>query len=82
LRVLFLVGGGVARLRLSVVLAWGALGAALWNAALLGLGYVVGYRIERIAYWVDRYSEVFLVVGVAGVFGYLLYKGWGWVGGE
>ena len=63
-RSLFFVSAGLARLPLGKVLLFGALSAALWNAALLGVGYLVGYKLERLADIVSQYSTaVWMILG-------------------
>ncbi len=65
-RAVFFLAAGLARLVLWRVLAFAALSAALWNAALLGVGYLVGYNIDALAAWVHRYTKVvYLGLGVA-----------------
>lgn len=63
-RALFFVAAGLARLVLWRVLFFAALSAALWNGLLLGLGYMVGYKIDALADWVDRYTYA-VYVGLA-----------------
>jgi membrane protein DedA with SNARE-associated domain len=65
-RAVFFLAAGLARLVLWKVLLFAALSAALWNAALLALGYLVGYNIEELANWVQRYTHlVYVGLGVA-----------------
>lgn len=47
-RALFFVAAGVAQLRLSVVVLWATVSAALWNGVLLGLGAWVGWNLEAL----------------------------------
>jgi len=65
-RALFFVAAGHAGLALGSVLVYGLVGAAIYNAALLGLGYAVGYNLELLASWIDTYSTYFLIgLGIA-----------------
>lgn len=67
-RAVFFVAAGLARIVLWKVLLFAALSALLWNGAILALGYFVGYNIEAIALWIDRYSKAFYIgLGVAFV---------------
>lgn len=45
-------------------------GSAIWNAALIGAGYVLGANWERVSGWIGRYSRVVLVAAAvtAGVY--------------
>jgi membrane protein DedA with SNARE-associated domain len=61
-RALFFVASGLARLHLGKVLFFGCIGAGLWNGAILGAGYMVGYKLEALAALVDRYSRIFWFV--------------------
>lgn len=65
-RAVFFVAAGLARIVLWKVLVFAALSATLWNLAILGAGYLVGYNIEALAEWVERYSTAFYVAaGIA-----------------
>ncbi|MFP4600390.1 MAG: DedA family protein [Persicimonas sp.] len=63
-RSVFFVGAGLAKLVLWKVLVFAAISASLWNAAILALGYLVGYNIDSLAMWIARYQRAFFV-GVA-----------------
>jgi membrane protein DedA with SNARE-associated domain len=65
-RAVFFLAAGLARLVLWKVLFFAAISAALWNAAMMGLGYLVGYNIDQLAFWIQRYTRVFYIaIGVA-----------------
>jgi membrane protein DedA with SNARE-associated domain len=65
-RAVFFLAAGLARLVLWKVLVFAAISAALWNAALMGVGYLVGYNIDQLAFWIQRYTRVFYIaIGVA-----------------
>jgi membrane-associated protein len=66
-RAVFFVAAGLARLQLKTVLLFGCLSAALWNAALLGVGYAVGYNLRDLAAVVETYSQVFWVVALVAI---------------
>lgn len=73
-RAFFFVAAGMARLRLKNVLFFAAISAALWNAALLGVGYLVGYNVETVATWMKRYTSVVWALLAVLVGGWLLVK--------
>lgn len=75
-RALFFVAAGYARLELRSVLLYGCIGAALYNAVLLGIGYFVGYRLEAIASLLETYSRFFLVALIALIAAWLLKRGY------
>lgn len=65
-RALFFIAAGHAGLDLRKVLFFGILGAALYNAALLAVGYTVGYNLDVLANWIQTYSRFFfLAIGIA-----------------
>jgi membrane protein DedA with SNARE-associated domain len=66
----------MAGLRLWKVLGFAAISAALWNAALLSLGYAVGYQIEPLAAWVDRYTRVVWLIFALALAGWLILQIW------
>jgi membrane protein DedA with SNARE-associated domain len=75
-RALFFVAAGVANLRLSAVVAWATLSAALWNGVLLGLGAWVGWNLEALLGAVRQVG-----LGVAGllvVLGLGAWAVWSW----
>lgn len=72
-RALFFVAAGLSRLSLTKVLAFGALSAALWNGAILGLGYLVGYNLERIYFVVEEYS-IFVLSGLGLLAAWGVYR--------
>ncbi len=67
-RGLFFVAAGMAGLRLRRVLFYAAVSAVLWNALLLGVGWLVGYNLDVIAEFVQTYTAVvFVGIGLAVV---------------
>lgn len=58
-RALFFVAAGHAGLELRRVLFFGIIGAALYNAVLLAVGYAVGYNLEVLAGLIQGYSQYF-----------------------
>lgn len=75
-RAIFFLAAGMAGLRLWKVLLHAAISAALWNTAILSVGYFVGYNIDALAGWIDRYTQLFWVLLGAGVLGWLLLQLW------
>jgi membrane protein DedA with SNARE-associated domain len=71
------IAAGMARIDLFRTLLWGCLGAALWNAVILGAGYTVGYNLQELAVLLDQYSRVFWIVLAVVVLGWILWKAWG-----
>jgi membrane protein DedA with SNARE-associated domain len=61
-RSLFFIAAGIAQMRLWVVLAWAALSAALWNAAILAAGSAVGYNLDVLVSLMEKYTNIFWVV--------------------
>ena len=66
-RALFFVVAGMAGVPFWRVMCFGALSAALWNAALLGAGYAVGYNLGALAQLLRQYSVVVWVLIGVGV---------------
>lgn len=75
-RAFFFVAAGMAELRLWKVLLFAAISAAAWNAALLSIGYFVGYQIDPLMGLVDRYTQVVWGLLGAGVAVWLGLKSW------
>jgi membrane protein DedA with SNARE-associated domain len=65
LRGLFFIAAGMARLPWWKVAFWGLVSASLWNALLLGLGWVVGANLEKLQSYLSIYSYV--AIGVIAV---------------
>ncbi len=66
-RAVFFVAAGLTRLPLGKVLAFGMLSAGLWNAAILAVGYAVGYNLGELAAIVDSYSRLFFALLAAAL---------------
>jgi len=66
-RSVFFLAAGLARLPAWRVAVFGALSALLWNALLLGLGWLAGSNFERLRAWVTSYSYVALALAVVVV---------------
>lgn len=77
-RALFFLAAGHSGLKLWKVLLFGSLSAAIYNAALLGLGYAVGYKLDRIAAIVDTYSRWFWVALGVLIVAWLAKKTYEW----
>lgn len=75
-RSFFFVAAGLARLRLREVLFWSAVSAGLWNLALLGLGYAVGYNIDDIVRFVGNYTVAVIVGFLAALIGAKIFAIW------
>ena len=60
-RALFFVAAGLARLDWWKVMLFGSLSAALWNGAILGVGYTVGYKLDELAAVISSYSQIFMI---------------------
>lgn len=73
-RSLFFLSAGLARLNLGKVLFYAALSAAVWNAALLGVGYLVGYKIDVLADLVRQYTNVVWIIVGVGLVTWFVFK--------
>lgn len=51
-----------------------AAGSTVWNAALIGAGYLLGANWDRVSRWVGTYSYVVLAVLVAATILYALFR--------
>lgn len=76
-RAMFFIVSGMVNVPFWRVMCFGGLSAALWNAALLGAGYAVGYNLTALAELLKQYSVV--VWGVIGV-GLVLWGIKAWIG--
>ena len=61
-RSLISIPAGVKRMNLLTFGLWTALGSAVWNAILIGLGVYLGENWHAVARYVDAYSSVVYVV--------------------
>lgn len=61
-RSLIFFSAGLAQLPGRAVVIWAAISAALWNAALLALGLVVGFKLDVLTDWVESYAAVVLTI--------------------
>lgn len=58
---------GVSKMTFGRFALFSAAGSALWNAALISAGRILGAEWQRVSGWVDRYSHGVLVVLAAAV---------------
>ena len=75
-RSFFFVAAGLAGLRLRDVLFWSATSAGLWNLALMGLGYAMGYNLDRIVTFVGNYTAAVIVGFFVLLIGGKLFNMW------
>ena len=62
-RSLVSIPAGVERMPLGAFVGYTVAGSLLWNAALIGAGYVLAARWTLVAAYVSTYSKVILVAG-------------------
>ncbi len=66
LRAFFFVGAGLSRMRVTSVILYGGLSAAVWNALLMAVGYAVGSNWDVLRSLAERYTVATLIlVGIA-----------------
>lgn len=73
-RSLFFIAAGMSNLRLRNVVFFSALSAALWNSMLLGVGYAVGYNLDRLVLLLDQYTAVVWSLLGAGVLAWVIWQ--------
>ena len=76
LRAFFFVGAGLSRMSAGAVVVYGGLSALVWNALLLGVGYLVGSNWEVLVDIASRYTVATLIlvlVVVGGVLARFVY---------
>lgn len=61
-RSLFFVAAGISGIRLSAVVLWGGLSAALWNGLVFAVGFSVGSNIDELERIFSRYQTAAYVV--------------------
>ncbi len=65
LRGAFMIGAGLVKMPARAIAIWGTASAVLWNAVLIGLGYVFSDSLEKLLSLVQTYSKsVFFVIGL------------------
>jgi len=65
-RAFVFLAAGASGIPLRKVLLLGGISAALWNAALLGMGALVAHNVDELVLFVDRYTQV-AALALAGV---------------
>ncbi|MFB6262122.1 MAG: DedA family protein [Bradymonadaceae bacterium] len=76
-RALFFVAAGYAGIDYRRAIGFGLLSACLWNAAVMGVGYAVGFHLETLVAIVRQYSTIALIaVGLAAA-AWLVRTLWG-----
>jgi len=69
LRAFFFVGAGLSRMNAGAVVVYGGLSALVWNALLLGVGYLVGNNWDALVDIASRYTLVTLMLVLSAVGG-------------
>jgi membrane protein DedA with SNARE-associated domain len=69
LRAFFFVGAGLSRMSAGAVILYGGVSALLWNALLMGVGYLVGNNWEALQDLAQRYAVATLILVVIAVVG-------------
>ncbi|MFW6085580.1 MAG: DedA family protein [Myxococcota bacterium] len=72
MRAFFFVGAGLTRMPVGRVLLFGGLSAALWNALILSVAYVVGANWERLQELGRQYATVAFVLVALVAAGWVL----------
>jgi membrane protein DedA with SNARE-associated domain len=72
LRAFFFVGAGLSRVSAGPVILYGGLSALLWNALLMGVGYLVGNNWEVLQDLARRYTVATLILVVIATVGIVL----------
>ena len=72
-RSLISIPAGIDRMNFLKFTAWTALGSALWNAVLIGLGVWLGARYDVVAQYIDQYSTVVYIILALAVVAVLVY---------
>ena len=72
LRAFFFVGAGLSRMSAGAVILYGGLSAALWNAALLAIGYGLGKNWEALRAFFETYTAASMGIVAAVVLVWLL----------
>ncbi len=66
LRGAFMIGAGLIKMPLKPILIWGTVSAILWNAVLIGLGYVFSDSLEKLLKILEAYGKsVLILIGLA-----------------
>ncbi|MCC7112505.1 MAG: hypothetical protein IT382_24645, partial [Deltaproteobacteria bacterium] len=65
IRTTFILGAGLFRVPLRDVVIFGGISALLWNALLIGVGWLLGANLDRLQGWLTDYTLVgWIVVAV------------------
>ena len=73
-RSLVSIPAGTARMPLLRFTTLTTIGSAVWNAFLIGAGYVLGANWNMVQNWVGSYSNIVLAAAVAVTAVYLVYR--------
>jgi membrane protein DedA with SNARE-associated domain len=66
---------GVLRMPRWEYLLFTFIGSAVWNALLVGAGYLLGAQWEQVSDFIGPLSTPLLIVAIAGSAGFLLWRG-------
>lgn len=76
IRSLISIPAGMTKMKLSTFILFTTIGSAIWNTVLIYLGAIAGASWEKIAGYIDSYSQIILVIicGIIVILAYLWYK--------
>ena len=77
LRAFFFVGAGLSKMPAGPVILYGGISALLWNAILMGVGYLVGNNWDTLFDLAERYTVatlILIVLATLAILGRFLYN--------
>ena len=74
MRSLISIPAGLVRMNMGLFVVYTAIGSAIWNLVLAGLGAVLGAAWEQVSHWVGLYQEVVVAVLLLAAAAFLLYR--------
>lgn len=74
MRSLISIPAGLVRMNMGLFVVYTAIGSAVWNLVLVGLGAALGATWDRVSHWVSIYQDVVIAVLLLGAAAFLLYR--------
>lgn len=74
MRSLISIPAGLVRMNMGLFVVYTAIGSAIWNLLLAGLGAALGAAWDQVSRWVSVYQDLVLAVLLIGAAAFLIYR--------
>lgn len=74
MRSLISIPAGLVRMNMGLFILYTAIGSAIWNVLLAGVGAALGAAWDRVSHWVNLYQDAVIALLLIAAAAFLLYR--------